>query len=142
MKAHHTKEPNYIDVRVEMPGGKEMFYHIPSSAKIKLNSFLKELDISRSEIVPWEEATPWEVLAKDRLKKYKKAGLVLRGARFRENMSQKELAKRSGVSQDNISRIENGKRVVGEKVAKKLAKPLRINYLLLLEDDTSKNSGL
>lgn len=95
--------------------------------------YLKELDISKDEIVPWEEATPWEELAKDRLEKYKKAGLVLRGARFRENMSQKELAKRSGVSQDNISRIENGKRVVGEKVAKKLAKPLKINYHLLLE---------
>lgn len=49
-------------------------------------------------------------------------------------MSQKELAKRSGVSQENISRIENGKRVIGEKVAKKLAKPLKINYLLLLDD--------
>lgn len=62
--------------------------------------------------------------------------MVLRDARFRENMSQKELAKQSGISQENISRIENGKRVVGEKVAKKLAKPLKINYILLLEDYT------
>ncbi len=60
--------------------------------------------------------------------------MVLRGARGREKMSQKDLAKQSGVSQDNISRIENGKRSVGEKLAKKLAKPLKINYLLLMED--------
>ncbi len=65
----------------------------------------------------------------------KEAEMVLRGARFRESISQKELAELSGVSQDNISRIENGKRKVGEKVAKKLAKPLKINYILLLEDD-------
>ena len=66
--------------------------------------------------------------------------MVLRGARFRENMTQKELAKLSGLSQENISRIENGKRGVGIKIAKKLAKPLKISYLLLLEDDTSKTS--
>lgn len=135
MKAHHTKESSYIDVRVGIPGGKEMSYRIPSSARQKLNSFLKELDISKDEITPWEEATPWEVLAKDRIAKYKKAGLVLRGARFRENMSQIKLAKLSGVSQNEISKIENGKRGVGKKVAKKLAKPLKINYLLLLEED-------
>lgn len=135
MKARHTKESNYIDVRVGMPGGKEMSYHIPRSARQMLNSFLKELDMPKSEITPWEEATPWEVLAKDRIEKYKKAGLVLRGARYRENMSQVKLAKLSGVNQNEISKIENGKRGVGKKVAKKLAKPLKINYLLLLEDE-------
>lgn len=137
MKARHTKDSSYIDVRVGMPNGKEMSYHIPNSARQKLNSFLKELDMSKSEITPWEEAIPWEVLAKDRIEKYKKAGLVLRGARYREDMSQVKLAQRSGVHQNEISKIENGKRGVGEKVAKRLAKALNINYLLLLEDDIS-----
>lgn len=134
-KALHTKKSSYIDVKVGMPDGKEMSFHIPSSARQKLNSFLKELTISKSEITPWNEATPWEVLAKDRIERYKKAGLVLRGARYRENMSQVKLAKLSGVHQNEISKIENGKRNVGEKVAKKLAKPLKINYRLLLEDN-------
>lgn len=44
------------------------------------------------------------------------------------------MAKKSGVHQNEISKIENGKRGVGEKVAKKLAKALNINYRLLLED--------
>ncbi len=135
MKARRTKELGYIDVRVVMPGNKEMSYHIPTSERQKLYSFLKELDLPKSEIIPWEEATPWEVLAKDRIEKHKKAGLVLRGARHRENMSQVQLARLSGVHQNEISKIENGKRGVGEKVAKKLAKPLKINYLLLLECD-------
>jgi DNA-binding XRE family transcriptional regulator len=134
-KARRTKEPIYIDVRVEMPGGKGISYHIPCSFKQKLSSFLEELDISKNEIEPWEEAIPWEEMAKDRLEKHKPAGLVLRGARYRESMSQVKLAKLSGVHQNEISKIENGKRGVGEKVAKKLAKPLKINYLLLLEDD-------
>lgn len=135
MKARHTKEPDYIDVKVGIPGGKATSYHIPRSARMRLNSFLNELDISKSEIVPWEDTTSWEVLAKDRIEKHKKAGLVLRGARFREDMSQVKLAKLSGVNQNEISKIENGKRGVGEKVAKRLAKPLKINYHLLLDDD-------
>ena len=52
-----------------------------------------------------------------RIEKYKKAGFVLRGARYRENMSQIKLAQKSGVHQNEISKIENGKRTVGEKVA-------------------------
>lgn len=80
------------------------------------------------------EAVDWTVVAKDSIAKHKQAGMVLRGARLRESMSQKELAKLSGVSQYNISCIENGKRKIGEKVAKKLAKSLKINYILLLDD--------
>ncbi len=72
-------------------------------------------------------------MAKERIAKHKKAGLVLRGMRYRESMSQNELAKRSGVHQNEISKIENGKRTVGEKVAKRLAETLHFNYQLLLE---------
>jgi DNA-binding XRE family transcriptional regulator len=75
----------------------------------------------------------WESLAKERIEKYKKAGLVLRGMRYRENLSQKELAKQSGVNQNEISKIENGKRVVGIKVAKRLAHVLNIDYKLLTD---------
>ncbi len=75
----------------------------------------------------------WEEVAKNRIEKYKKSGLVLRGARYREGLSQVELAKKSGVGQNEISKIENGKRGVGEKVAKKLAKALNFDFQLLLE---------
>ena len=68
-----------------------------------------------------------------RIAKYKKAGLALRGARYREGLSQKELAKRTGISQENISKMENGQRPIGEKVAKKLAKALHISFQLLVD---------
>lgn len=84
-------------------------------------------------ITPWEQATPWETVASDRIKKYKKAGLVLRGARYREGFSQVTLAKKCNISQDNLSRMENGKRVIGEKLAKKLAQALKIDYRLLMQ---------
>lgn len=128
MKTHHIKEGAF-EVVLKMPGKKTRLSYIPTRFLRQFESFLE--DHEKSDSVDWRE------VVKDSISKYKQAGMVLRGARFRESMSQKELAKRSGVSQDNISRIENGKRVVGEKVAKKLAKPLKINYRLLLDDDIS-----
>lgn len=135
MKTHPIKKQDYINVRIGIPGREEISYHIPNSARRKLDLFLRQFDISNAGIVPWEEATPWEELAEDRIKKYKKAGLVLRGARYRENMSQVELAKKCGVHQNEISKIENGKRTVGEKVAKRLAKALNFDYRLLIESE-------
>ncbi len=76
----------------------------------------------------------WENLAKDRIAKYKKSGLALRGARYREGISQKELATHTGISQENISRMETGKRAISERVAKKLAKILRIDFELLMNN--------
>lgn len=128
MKMHPIKNKT-CEVIVRIPGKKSVLSYIPIENVKNLEAFLSKYEES--------ESVDWTVVAKDSIAKHKQAGMVLRGARFRENMTQKELAKRSGVSQDNISRIENGKRVVGEKVAKKLAKPLKINYLLLLEDDIS-----
>jgi ribosome-binding protein aMBF1 (putative translation factor) len=130
---HPIKENCYINVRVIIPGGKKNSYHISQKDEIKLDSFLKKLDMSKKEMDFWEEATPWEVLAKERIEKYKKAGLILRGARYRENISQVQLARKSGIHQNEISKIENGKRSIGEKVAKRLAKALHIDYKLLIE---------
>ncbi len=111
-------------VVIEIPGGGKKMSFVPAKHLQKLEAFLKKY--GESESVLWEE------LAKDRIAKHKKAGLALRGARYREGFSQKELAKRTGISQENISKMENGLRPIGEKVAKKLAKALRIDFELLV----------
>ncbi len=125
MKTHHTKE-DLFEVVLKFPGKKQRHAFIPIQSAERFEAILNKYEES--------ESVDWETVAKDSISKHKQAGMVLRGARFRESMSQKELAQLSGVSQDNISRIENGKRGVGEKVAKKLAKPLKINFHLLLEN--------
>lgn len=135
-KGRHTRKVSYIEVTLGLPGNKTLNYRIPNTETVKgqLTNLLETWAEPESDfITPWEEATPWEIVAADRIEKYKKAGLVLRGARYREGISQKELANRCGISQDNLSRMENGKRTVGENVAKRLAKALHIDYHLLIE---------
>ena len=125
MKAHHTS--GLYKIIVETPSREQIASWISEDAFSKLQSFLKK----HNE----EDSIPWEELAADSIKKYGKSGMALRGARAREDLSQKELAKLSGVSQENISRMENGRRVIGEEVAKKLAEALNINYRLLCSKD-------
>ena len=60
------------------------------------------------------------------------AGTYLSGARYRENLTQVELAERSGIPRRHISEMENGKRPIGKANAKKLAAALDIDPRLLL----------
>lgn len=124
MKAHHTDASVKV---VVVKQNSEKVSYINAENISKLEAFLEQYSEDNDEPVAWE------VLAKERIAKHTKAGLVLRGMRYREDMSQKELAKKSKVSQNEISKIENGKRAVGEKVAKRLAKALNIDYRLLIE---------
>lgn len=48
------------------------------------------------------------------------AGHALRGARYREDVSQRQLAKLTGVSVQNLSGMENGQRPISEDMAKHL----------------------
>jgi ribosome-binding protein aMBF1 (putative translation factor) len=123
MKGRLTKTT--YKVVVEMPGKVKKLTFVPAKHLEKLEAFLQKYGES--------ESISWEQLAKDDIAKYGKAGIVLRGARYREGLSQKELAKLTGISQENISKMENGQRPIGEKVAKKLAKALRIDFELLTD---------
>ncbi|MEM7175776.1 MAG: helix-turn-helix transcriptional regulator [Chlamydiota bacterium] len=58
--------------------------------------------------------------------------VYLAGLRYRENMTQKELGEIIGIDQSNISKMENGERPIGKKIAKKLASIFKVDYRLFL----------
>jgi ribosome-binding protein aMBF1 (putative translation factor) len=65
-------------------------------------------------------------------KKYSRPGACLQGARLKEGLSQVALAKKLGVPQTNVSAMELGKRPIGKKMAKRIAKVLNIDYRTFL----------
>jgi DNA-binding XRE family transcriptional regulator len=69
------------------------------------------------ESIPWEEVYPDF-----------NGSVALRGARKRETLTQKELARLVGVGQTHISEMEHGKRPIGKDMARRLAKVLKVNY--------------
>lgn len=128
MRERHTDSHESLCVILKTPNSKKVLYSIPLSRLEEVEAFLEQQ--CKDDDLP----VVWEILAKERIEKYKKSGLVLRGMRYREELSQKKLAEKSGVTQNEISNIENGKRTVGKKIAEKLAKVLNFDYHLLLCD--------
>ncbi|MCI0382273.1 MAG: helix-turn-helix domain-containing protein [Chlamydiae bacterium] len=88
--------------------------------RLRLRSFTKEKNIS------WREA------AKRDIRKHSEGGQMVRGARFKADVSQRELARAIGVNQHHISEMENGKRPIGKEMAKRLAEFFKMDYRLFL----------
>ncbi|NJL59779.1 MAG: helix-turn-helix transcriptional regulator [Desulfobacteraceae bacterium] len=78
-----------------------------------------------SDSIPWREAFP-EYDEKNM------PGICLRGARGKENITQKRLSELTGISQRHISEMENGKRPIGKKTAKILGRALNVGYKVFL----------
>ena len=61
-----------------------------------------------------------------------RASVHLKGLRYREDLTQAQLAERTGIPQRHISEMENGKRGIGKDNARKLAAVLNADYRLFL----------
>ena len=82
-------------------------------------------DLDSTESVSWCDAFP--DLTDEQL-----TGVSLKGARVKEGITQKQLAEMTGVKQHHISEMENHKRSIGKKNAKKIAEALKISYKVFL----------
>jgi len=77
------------------------------------------------ECFPWREAFP-------EFENDHSWAVCLRGARVKENMTQRELAMRLGISPANLSSMEHGKRPIGKEMAKRIADILSVDYRCFL----------
>lgn len=85
-------------------------------------------EINRRE----ESASPWREVFEEGIEKYSEIGLMLRGARYKASLTQKELAKQIGVKPHHISEMEHGKRPIGKKMAYRLGKIFDVDYRVFL----------
>lgn len=87
---------------------------------------LKKLGYVESvELVPWLDAFP--DMTDDKL-----PGVSLKGTRVKEGITQKQLAEMTGIKQHHISEMENHKRSIGKKLARKFAEVLNVSYKIFL----------
>ena len=57
---------------------------------------------------------------------------MLKGARYREDMTQVQLSKTTGIPRRHLSDMENGRRPIGKQTARKLAEVLNVDYRVFL----------
>lgn len=62
----------------------------------------------------------------------KGANIALRAYRIREDLTQRQLAEKTGIPQRHISEMENGKRVIDKEMAKRLGRVLGVDFRALL----------
>jgi DNA-binding XRE family transcriptional regulator len=71
-------------------------------------------------------------LFKDLTQKSGEPGVLLKGLRYREGLSQNALAKKLNISQTNLSAMENGKRTIGKELARRIADLFGLDYRIFL----------
>lgn len=112
-------------VEIARVGARPRMFKVSAAVARKVEILVKKAEESE-ELIPAEVVSP--VLADDKLR----PAAMVRGARYREELTQVELAKRLGIRQSHLSEMENAKRPVGKAMAKKLAAVLRCDFRIFL----------
>jgi DNA-binding XRE family transcriptional regulator len=104
-------------------GKKTMRFHIPVAAGRGLVTLMSEFQEKLDQdSVPANEVFP------DLKDPEKRIGIVFRGIRFKNGLTQADVAKQLGIDQSDVSKIEKGKRPVGKSLAKKIQRKFGIDY--------------
>ena len=132
MSAHmkkHLISKMIVKVEINIQGGETQRFRVPKEKAKGLLLLLNDFRIKS----PTEENTfSSSEVFKELDKKFGRTGAALKGARLKENLSQKDLGKRLKVTQGDLSKMENGKRTIGKKMAQKLSKILKVDYRVFL----------
>lgn len=73
-----------------------------------------------------------EALFQDLIEEHTEPGLLLKGLRHKEGLSQIEFAQAMGMTQSNLSALENGRRAIGKEIAKRISERFGVDYRLFL----------
>ena len=79
-----------------------------------------------------EKCVPWREAFASGIAELSEIGLVIRGARLKADMTQKEVAEKLGIKPHHISEMEHRKRSIGKAMAHRLARIFDVNYRLFL----------
>jgi ribosome-binding protein aMBF1 (putative translation factor) len=100
----------------------EVKFHLPPDKVEEIKKVVAQYGGEESgNIVPWREVFPDF-----------NPGVAVRGGRKKAGLTQKDLARLIGVSQNHISDMEHGKRPIGKEMAKRLAGVLQVDYRVFL----------
>ncbi|MBY0384574.1 helix-turn-helix domain-containing protein [bacterium] len=102
-------------------------FKLPIEAGRGLLNFLRGLQekIANTEDT---ESAPASDFFPDLKDPAKRIGIIFRGIRSKNNLTQAEVAERLNIDQSDVSKIEKGKRAIGKSLAKKIEKEFGIDY--------------
>jgi len=116
----HTKKHHTNDALVSL----KLLVHPGNVERIK--RYVSKIEPASSESVTLDE------FYSKHFGDQPQASVSLKGLRYREDMTQRQLADVTGIPQRHISEMETGKRSIGKEIAKKLAAALNTDYRTFL----------
>ncbi|MBF0209140.1 MAG: helix-turn-helix transcriptional regulator [Oligoflexia bacterium] len=122
-KVPHTKN----GIRVQVGDRNARLFIVPRDRANGIVNLLQDFEVSKDQ-----QTISWRDSVDDLTQKYTESGVALKGARAKENLSQRELAGKLGIPQSHISDMECGRRTIGKSMAKRLAKVLKVGYKIFL----------
>lgn len=129
MSAHTRKHPTKSKALLKREITAKLERVRSTEDLITLNKVIEKYISVKEKSLSAEEA-----FGKDWTDEAKKVGRIIQGLRFREGLSQIELAKAlKGVKQSNVSAWENGKEKIPAKRLKQLSVLFRTDLLKLLK---------
>ncbi len=110
-------------------------HHTDDVAKISWHGGLYMVPIEvmeRYKVNPDDNPISIDELFSDLTQKSGEPGVLLKGLRYREGLSQIEFSKKLNISQTNLSAMENGRRTIGKELAKRIADLFGVDYRIFL----------
>ena len=114
--------------KLHTEGSQEIRFRGPYEKIRELAAYARSLGL---DIEPQEPSVPWREAIPD-VTDEQLPGVCLRGARYREGVTQRQLSEMTGIPQRHISEMEHGKRPIGKKNAMLFAKALNTTYKVFL----------
>ncbi len=112
----------------------EIFIRVPQEKVVRAKKII-ERNLTRAEIdhsLQTDNQNNTDALALEEVFSDLHSGSAIKGLRYRDNLTQKQLASMIRAKRHHISEMENGKRPVGKEMAKRLARALNTNYKVFL----------
>ena len=135
--SEHTKKQNIDNINISTLFLREDGHVFKIPSNLFDSKFTKYEIKNTTQVEQIRNKIRWEIaenpgkLFADLNAKYSKLGSLVKGIRYRENLSQNEFAKRIGIAQADLSKIENGKRPIGTIVSNRIIKEFKLNRTLL-----------
>ena len=105
---------------------------VPSADALRISTAIRDLLFSVGESVREVDVEGDGLFTLDEVFPEGSPGSVLRGARFKEDMTQVQLAQITGIPRRHISEMENNRRSIGKERARRLGEALKVDYRIFL----------
>jgi ribosome-binding protein aMBF1 (putative translation factor) len=117
------------DIKVTVGSGRNVrSFSLPARHAREVEAFI----ISRLQQTAIEKSIPAGKVFPELTDDAARPATMLRGARYKAEMTQKQLAAKLEIRQHHLSEMEHAKRPIGKQMAKRLAAVLACDYRLFI----------